>query len=51
MVGHMKAGFKPETFEEIYGSVGLEVRAAEGRSRLSKNESRKEGRYQDMYSL
>ena len=21
MVGHMKAGFKPETFEEIYGSV------------------------------
>lgn len=48
MVGHMKAGFKPDTFEEIYGSAGLEVRAGEGRSGLSKNESRKEGRYQDM---
>ena len=25
MVEHTKAGFKPDTFEEIYGSVGLEV--------------------------
>lgn len=42
MVEHMKAGFNPDTLEGIHGLAGLEV--WRGRSGLSKNESRKEGR-------